>query len=114
VFNNLKKNKEKYKNKRGGGYNPIFCNISPQTYDATALSIESLPTRKQKWKIEYDLIKKFAIYQEKETKGKVMVSCLRWWQLRWQSISTCLVCSWKTELWAIWIELWLSQYIGVR
>jgi len=25
----------------------------------------------------------------------------------------CLVRSWKTELWAIWIELWLSQYIGV-
>ena len=25
----------------------------------------------------------------------------------------CLVCSWKTELWAIWIELWLSQYIGI-
>jgi len=25
----------------------------------------------------------------------------------------CLVRSWKTELWAILIELWLSQYIGV-
>ena len=25
----------------------------------------------------------------------------------------CLVCSWKTELWVIWIELWLSQYIGI-
>ena len=42
-----------------------------------------------------------------------MVPCLRWWRVRWQSISMCLVRSWKTELWAIWIELWLSQYIGV-
>jgi len=42
-----------------------------------------------------------------------MVSCLKWWQVRWQSILMCLVRSWKTELWAIWIELWLSQYIGV-
>jgi len=42
-----------------------------------------------------------------------MVSCLRWWRVRWQSISMCLVHSWKTELWAIWIELLLSQYIGV-
>jgi len=43
-----------------------------------------------------------------------MVWCLRWWRVRWQSISMCLVCSWKIELWAIWIELWLSQYIWVR
>jgi len=42
-----------------------------------------------------------------------MVSCLRRWRVRWQSISMCLVRSWKTKLWAIWIELWLSQYIGV-
>jgi len=42
-----------------------------------------------------------------------MVPCLRWWRVRWQLISMCLVRSWKTELWAIWIELWLSQYIGV-
>jgi hypothetical protein len=38
---------------------------------------------------------------------------MRWWRVRWQSISMCLVRSWKTKLWAIWIELWLSQYIGV-
>ena len=42
-----------------------------------------------------------------------MVSCLRWCRVRWQSILMCLVRSWKTELWAIWIELWLSQYIWV-
>jgi hypothetical protein len=53
------------------------------------------------------------ICKEEGTKGKVMVSCLRWWRVRWQSISICLVRSWKTELWAIWIELLLSQYIGV-
>jgi len=43
-----------------------------------------------------------------------MVWCLRWWRVRWQSFSMCLVCSWKIELWTIWIKLWLSQYIGVR
>jgi len=63
--------------------------------------------------MECDLIKEFAICKEEETKGKVMVPCLRWWRVRWQSISMCLVCLWKTKLWAIWIELWLSQYIGV-
>jgi hypothetical protein len=44
-----------------------------------ATSIESLPTRKQKREIECNLVKKFAIRKEKEeeTKGKVMVSCLR-------------------------------------
>ena len=47
-------------------------------------------------------------------KGKVIVPCLRWWKVRWQLISMCLVRSWKTELWAIWIEFWLSQYIKVR
>jgi len=62
----------------------IFLNISHQTYDATATNIESLPTRKQKWEMEYDLGKKFAICKEEETKGKVMVSCLRWWWVRWQ------------------------------
>jgi hypothetical protein len=60
-----------------------------------------------------DLVKKSAICKKKETKGKVMVSCLRWWRVKWQSISMCLVRSWKTEWWAIWIEFWLSQYIGV-
>jgi len=59
------------------------------------------------------LVKKSAICKEEGTKGKAMVPCLRWWRVRWQSISMCLVRSWKTELWAIWIELWLSQYIGV-
>jgi hypothetical protein len=34
--------------------------------------------------MEYDLGKKFAICKEEETKGKVMVSCLRWWWVRWQ------------------------------
>jgi len=63
--------------------------------------------------MEYALVKKSAICKEEGTKGKAMVSCLRWWRVRWQSISMCLVCSWKTELWAFWIELWLSQYIGV-
>ena len=63
--------------------------------------------------MEYDLVKKYAICKEEETKGKVMVPCLRWWWVRWQSISMCLVRSWKTEFWAIWIEFWLSQYIGV-
>jgi len=63
--------------------------------------------------MECILVKKSAICKEKGTKGKVMVSCLRWWQVRWQSISMYLVHSWKTELWAIWIELWLSQYIEV-
>jgi hypothetical protein len=60
-----------------------------------------------------DLVKKSAICMEEEINDKVMVSCLRWWWIRWQSISICLVCLWKIELWAIWIELWLSQYIGV-
>jgi len=59
------------------------------------------------------LVKKYAICKEEGTKDKVMVPCLRWWRVRWQSISMCLVRSWKTKLWAIWIELWLSQYIGV-
>jgi len=63
--------------------------------------------------MEWDLVKKFTICKDKKTKGKVMVTCLRWWRVRWQSISMCLVRSWKTKLWAIWIELWLSQYIGV-
>jgi hypothetical protein len=53
----------------------ILFNISPQTHDAAATSIESLPTRKRK--MEYDLVKKYAICKEEETKGKVMVSCLR-------------------------------------
>jgi len=63
--------------------------------------------------MECVLVKKYAICKEERTKGKVVVPCLRWWRVRWQSISMCLVRSWKTELWAIWIELWLSQYIGV-
>jgi len=46
-------------------------------------------------------------------KGKVMVPCLRWWRVRWQSILMCLVRSWKIKFWAIWMEFWLSQYIGV-
>jgi hypothetical protein len=29
--------------------------------------------------MEYDLVKKYAICKEEETKGKVMVPCLRWW-----------------------------------
>jgi len=63
--------------------------------------------------MECALVKKSAISKEEGTKGKAMVSCLRWWRVRWQLISMCLVCSWKTELWAFWIELWLSQYIRV-
>ena len=78
-----------------------------------ATSIESLPTRKRKQEMECALVRKSAICKEEGTKGKVMVPCLRWWRVRWQSISMCLVRSWKTELWVIWIELWLSQYIGV-
>jgi len=63
--------------------------------------------------MEYALVNKSAICKEEGTKGKVMVSCLRWWRVRWQSNSMCLVRSWKTKLWAIWIELWLSQNIEV-
>jgi hypothetical protein len=44
-------------------------------------SIDNLPTRKQKWEIECDFIKKFTIYKEEEIKGKTMVSCLRLWQV---------------------------------
>jgi hypothetical protein len=43
----------------------------------TATSIESLPIRKQKREMECNLVKKFAIYKEEETKGKVMVLCLK-------------------------------------
>jgi hypothetical protein len=60
----------------------IFLNIPPQTHDATTTSIESLPTRKWKREMDCDLVKKFAICKEEETKGKVMVSCLRWWRVR--------------------------------
>jgi hypothetical protein len=60
-----------------------------------------------------DLVKKFAICKEKKTKGRIMMPCLRWWWVRWQSISMCLIRSWKIELWAIWKELWLSHYIRV-
>ena len=60
-----------------------------------------------------DLVKKFTICKEKETKGRIIMSCLRWWRVRWQSISMCLIRSWKIELWAIWKELWLSLFIRV-
>ena len=51
--------------------------------------------------------------QGRRNKRQSNGAMLAWWRVRWQSISMCLVRSWKTELWAIWIELWLSQYIGV-
>ena len=57
--------------------NAIFLNISPQTHDAAATSIESLPTRKRKREVECDLVKKFASCKEEEIKGKAMVPCLR-------------------------------------
>jgi hypothetical protein len=55
----------------------MLFNIFPQTHDAAATSIESLPTRKQKREMEYILVKKSAIYKEEGTKGKAMVPCLR-------------------------------------
>jgi len=55
----------------------MLFNISPQTHDAAATSIESLPTRKQKRKMKCTLVKKSAICKEEGTKGKAMVSCLR-------------------------------------
>jgi len=58
--------------------------------------------------------KKTAICKEEGTKSEVIVPCLKWWRIRWQSILMYLVHSWKNKLWAIWIELWLSQYIRVR
>jgi len=57
--------------------NLIFFNVFPQSHNAGATSIESLPTRKKKQEIECDLVKKSTIYKEEEIKGKVMMSCLR-------------------------------------
>jgi len=36
-----------------------------------------LPTSKKKQEMECDLVKKSAICKEKETKGRVIVQCLR-------------------------------------
>jgi hypothetical protein len=55
--------------------------MSHQIHDATAISINSLPTSKRKQGIKCYLANKSAIYKEKEKKkkkkSKVMVSCLR-------------------------------------
>lgn len=56
---------------------------------------------------------KSTIFKDEEVNDRVIVPWWRWWRVRWQSILICLVRSWKTELWAIWITLLLSQYIGV-
>jgi len=48
---------------------------------------------KKKREIECDLVKNYAICREEGINGKVMMPCLRWWRVRWQSISICLVCS---------------------
>lgn len=30
--------------------------------------------------------------------------------MKWQSISIYSICSWKTELWEIWMLIFLAQY----
>jgi hypothetical protein len=54
----------------------IFLNISHQTHDAAATSIESLPTRKRKWKMEFDLEKKYAICKELMSKMTIDLNVL--------------------------------------
>ena len=51
--------------------------FSPKIHNVIASSTKSLPTRKLKREIEYDLIKKCAFCKDKDIKGKVIVSCLR-------------------------------------
>ena len=46
-----------------------------------------------------------------DTERSCKVPCNKWWRTKWQSISICLVRSWKTSLWAIWMALRLSQWI---
>ena len=48
----------------------------------------------------------------KGAKSKWKLCCWRWWRMKWQTISMCLVCSWKTLLLAMWMVLQLSQWIG--
>jgi len=54
----------------------IFLNIFHQTHDAAATSIESLPTRKQKWEMECDLEKKSAICKELMSKMTIDLNVL--------------------------------------
>ena len=51
----------------------------------------------KKWEIKCDLVEKSIIWKEEGTKSKVMVSCLKWWWVSWQSISIYVVCTWKNK-----------------
>ena len=90
-----------------------YANIPPQTQGGLTEAILSLETRSRKWPRGKVFVKMSAVWSEKVTGRRRKMLANRWWCTRWQSISICLVRSWKTSLCTIWIALRLSQCMTV-
>lgn len=76
-----------------------YSNIFPQTQD-DEINL-NLETRSRSRPEGWDFVKISASWPSDETDQRWRVSCWRWCRMKWQSISICLVRSWKTSLSAI-------------
>ena len=92
----------------------IYINSPSQTQGGKIETNLSLETKSWRCPGGCVLVKISAVWSAKETDNSPIVPRVRWWRIKWQSISMCFMRSWNTSLWAIWIALWLSQLMIVE
>lgn len=88
----------------------IMYPITPPQVGAWRSVMHNLRSRNWNWLWPKALVKMSASWCWVGTCAVEMIPEVSFSRAKWQSISMCLVHSWKTGLAAIWRAAWLSQY----